>query len=393
MKSLYVFTAQFPYGGQESFLETEVIYLSQRFDKVIFIPLGGQGTTQREIPKNCFVDTSLYTSRYKKLIKSFKGIPHVFPAYASLFFTDRVYCNFKKARTWLFSIIMCSYYRQSRVVRDMLKNIHEQDVIYSYWGADYNSILLFFAGKAKLVSRFHGHWDLWLSMDEEGYIPNRKKLMRTLNAAVTISNKGENFLRNRYPLAPLKTFHLGSTDCGLCRKSNDNKLRILSCSSVYPLKRVSLIFEALSSIKDLDIEWTHIGDGPSFDGLKETVKNRKVALKSMLKGSLKHTEVLEFYKENPVDIFINLSTNEGIPVSIMEAISFNVPIIATNVGGTSEIVTEKTGILLNPNPTIEEISKAIHDIIKMGLQPRDFWDKEFNAKKNYSAFADYLYNL
>ena len=77
----------------------------------------------------------------------------------------------------------------------------------------------------------------------------------------------------------------------------------------------------------------------------------------------------------------------------MEAISFNVPVVATNVGSTSEIVTEETGILLSSNPSINEISKAIHDIIKMRLQPRDFWDKEFNAEKNYSAFADFMYSL
>lgn len=275
----------------------------------------------------------------------------------------------------------------------MLKNVQKQDVLYSYWGVDFNSILPFFAGKAKLISRFHGNWDLWQSMNDEGYFPNRRKLMQSLDAAVTISKKGELFLQNLYPFAQLKTFHLGSIDCGLCHKSIDNKLRVLSCSEVYPLKRVSLIFEALSSITDIDIEWTHIGDGPIFDNLKEIVKNSSSPIKSTLKGRLKHPDVLKYYKENPVDLFINLSTNEGIPVAIMEAISFNVPVIATNVGGTSEIVTEETGILLNSNPSIKEISEAIHDVVKKGLEPRTFWDKEFNADINYSAFADYIYNL
>lgn len=55
------------------------------------------------------------------------------------------------------------------------------------------------------------------------------------------------------------------------------------------------------------------------------------------------------YSEHPVDVFINLSTNEGVPVSIMEAISFDIPIVATDVGGTSEIVTDETGILVSSN--------------------------------------------
>ena len=48
--------------------------------------------------------------------------------------------------------------------------------------------------------------------------------------------------------------------------------------------------------------------------------------------------MLDYYKNNIIDIFINLSASEGIPVSIMDAISFGIPCIATNVGGTGEIV-------------------------------------------------------
>lgn len=393
MKSLYVLTAQFPFGVQENFLETEVEYLSKKFDRVVFIPLGGQGSEQRNIPENCSTDTSLFTSRKKKLLKSLKGFPYIFPTFLKLFFEDKVYCDLKRFRKWLFSLVMCSYYRQSKIVCRLLKDINEQDVIYSYWGADYNAILPFFAGRAKLVSRFHGDWDLWQSITEEGYNPNRRKLMQCLDAAIPISYKGENFLRNLYPYAPLKTIHLGSLDCGVCAKSSDGKLRVLSCSTVYPLKRVSLIFEALSKIPDIDIEWTHIGDGPTFEELNEKVRNANTTLKSNLLGKFSLPEVLTYYKEHPVDVFINLSTNEGIPVSIMEAISFNVPVVATNVGANSEIVTEETGLLLSPNPSLEEISKAIHEIIKMNLRPRLFWDKEFNAEKNYSKFADYIYNL
>ena len=393
MKSLYVFTAQFPYGFRESFLEAEAKFLSEKFDKVVFIPLGGEGTKQRELPKNCYVDTSLHARRCKKIIRSFLGMPYVFPMYIKLLLEDKVYGDLAKFRRWLFSLIMCSYYRQSRIVRRMLKEVQQQDVIYSYWGADYNSILPFFVGRAKIVSRFHGHWDLWQSMDDEGYIPNRSKLMQSLNAAVTISHKGECFLRKLYPCAKLKTFHLGSLDKGVGIKSADHKLHVLSCSAVYPLKRVSLIFEALNKINDIDVEWTHIGDGPTFEDLKKRVASEKALLKVFLKGRLKHSEVLQYYKENPVDLFINLSTNEGIPVAIMEAISFNVPVIATNVGSTSEIVTSETGILLNPNPSIDEISKAVHDILKRSFEPRSFWNREFNAENNYSEFADFIYNL
>jgi len=43
---------------------------------------------------------------------------------------------------------------------------------------------------------------------------------------------------------------------------------------------------------------------------------------------------------------MNLSETEGIPVSIMEAQSAGVPILATNLGGTSEIVNNENGFLV-----------------------------------------------
>lgn len=52
---------------------------------------------------------------------------------------------------------------------------------------------------------------------------------------------------------------------------------------------------------------------------------------------------------NDFDLFVNMSLSEGIPVSIMEAISFGIPIIATNVGGNAEIVNDETGVLIPVN--------------------------------------------
>ena len=73
-------------------------------------------------------------------------------------------------------------------------------------------------------------------------------------------------------------------------------------------------------------------------------------------GAFSNREVFDFYKSHPVDFLINVSNNEGIPVSIMEAHSFSIPVVATNVGGTSEIVNEENGILLPADPDTGELA-------------------------------------
>ena len=76
-------------------------------------------------------------------------------------------------------------------------------------------------------------------------------------------------------------------------------------------------------------------------------------------------EILDFYKNNYIDLFINLSYSEGIPVSIMEAMSYSIPTLATNVGGVSELVNEDNGVLVERDSIAEEITSDILKFIKL----------------------------
>ena len=77
----------------------------------------------------------------------------------------------------------------------------------------------------------------------------------------------------------------------------------------------------------------------------------------------------------------------------MEAISFGIPVVATNVGGTSEVVTEKTGVLVSANPTAEDVAEAISGVQQKSLRPREFWFQNYNADINYSEFSNKLVEL
>jgi glycosyltransferase involved in cell wall biosynthesis len=86
----------------------------------------------------------------------------------------------------------------------------------------------------------------------------------------------------------------------------------------------------------------------------------------------------------------------------METFSFGIPAIATNVGGTHEIVIDNyNGILLKANPTIEEIKFAILKIKnlndaeyqKLKLNAWNTMNEKFDAEKNYKAFYKSLLNL
>ena len=61
------------------------------------------------------------------------------------------------------------------------------------------------------------------------------------------------------------------------------------------------------------------------------------------------------------DLFMNVSSSEWLPVSIMEAFSFVIPALVTAVGGNPEIVQEGAGILLDENPSINSITQNIEN--------------------------------
>ena len=239
-----------------------------------------------------------------------------------------------------------------------------------------------------------GSWDLW-EESSGNYAPCRNVLAQSLAKAVFISKRGEEYFKTRYPQCKTAVYPLGSFDYGECMvKKFGDTVKVVSCSTIYPLKRVPLIFETLNEMTSLKIEWTHIGGGKDFEFLKQKInKEKKSHLSVKLLGSQSHDNVMLHYKYNYFDVFINLSTNEGVPVSIMEAESFNIPIVATNVGGTSEVVTEQAGVLVSPNPDKAEVAEAIKKVLKSQYKPRDYWQSKYNAAVNYSSFAKMLKSL
>ena len=132
----------------------------------------------------------------------------------------------------------------------------------------------------------------------------------------------------------------------------------------------------------------HIGAGKEWPDLKKRTQQVPQNLQINWVGAMSNSDVIRYYQTEPIDIFINVSSSEGLPVSIMEAISFDIPVLATNVGGTSEIVTQESGMLIDADVTPEILATKIIELYKQrkNFHPRQFWQTHFSAAKNYPAF-------
>jgi len=188
---------------------------------------------------------------------------------------------------------------------------------------------------------------------------------------------------------------LGVKKTGEFNKKVSEKFLIVSCSNLIKVKQVHLIAESLSKIKNYEIKWVHFGDGKlKKDIINYCKKNFPKNIKAEFKGRVFNKEILKFYTKAVPELFINLSSSEGIPMSIMEAMSCSIPVIATNVGGTSEIVNNANGLLLNKNFEICEVSNFIEKFNTLSINDKETfrksayktWSELYHADKNYNNF-------
>ena len=118
-------------------------------------------------------------------------------------------------------------------------------------------------------------------------------------------------------------------------------------------------------------------------------------------GRIENQKVLEFYQKNFVNCFITTSSTEGCPVSIMEALSFGIPVIATSVGGITEMIEGTENILLSATPSIDEIKTALISMFSLSEDKnkrlrnanRLLWKEQFAADTNNAKWIEFLKKL
>lgn len=284
----------------------------------------------------------------------------------------------------------------------------DYDLIYSYWFSYgiYAAVLLKNKYKWKVVTRAHGY-DLYSERFILGYEPYRLFFFNKIDLVATVSRNGSKYLSKRFDSSGNIEVHYLGTEVHhiLSKNDNNNTLSIISCSSLIPLKRVDVILDAMVIMKErnrcLKLKWIHFGAGK---GKKRIHKKAEMELYGKadytFAGYKDKKDVLNYYSEHPIDLFINASSTEGLPVSIIESISFGVPVIAPDVGGISEIVRDgRTGILLKGNYSAEDLANALMQFLehnKMKSLKRDiqeFHQTTFNKERNYKRFIERLLKL
>ena len=164
---------------------------------------------------------------------------------------------------------------------------------------------------------------------------------------------------------------------------------ILCPANLIPVKGHTYLLEAFAILQSRGVQCSLklAGQGGLRNKLEKQVKTLHLARHVTFLGQVSHDTLLELYRKGRVNIVvlpsIDMGSNqhEGIPVGLMEAMSYGVPCVSTTTGGIPELLGNGAGILVPPRDSL-----AIADAIEKLLQ--DDRLRERTAKNGYERVRE-----
>ena len=248
----------------------------------------------------------------------------------------------------------------------------------------------------KTIYTVHGFDSIRLGFRK--FLRLEKILQKRCASIVAVSNYDKRNLIKEGITHNLETIYNGSPDF-----SKDKKIQYEENSKIHQLKKIKQkqkkivltisrlakpkrfdlfcdVAQNLAHQKDLVFVWVGNHEIPKIE----------LPVNVILLGEVKNAYTLLLY----ADLFILFSDYEGMPMSVIEALNFSVPVIASNVGGISEIINENNGVKVD-NSNSKVISKKIQtllyssDKLKIAqIQARESYDKSFTIHTMYQKYLN-----
>jgi colanic acid/amylovoran biosynthesis glycosyltransferase len=378
MRIIYI-TSSMPYGPVETFVISEVEEVRKQGHDVLIVPMYPRGQV-------------LHTDA-KPLLEYVSSQPLLSPRIAKWAAEGFVRAPIRtfRALSWL---------SRSCSAKVLLKNLAvypkglwlarlarewRADHIHAHWAATTATMALVASEFSDIPWSCTAHaWDIadWQSGSARGRGNNDLLSLKISRACFVrfISRVGrrEAGLPSIGASTDMKSFvlHMGvelPDLTGIRRPNERGRHPIILCPAAFiPFKGHRYLIEAVYILlkRGVDFELWLAGAGELENELRKQVEALVPAGNVRFLGQLAHPEVIEFYRRGEVDIVVlpsldlGGSEHEGIPVSLMEAMSYGVPVVSTITGGIPELLGGGAGVMVPPaDPTAlaEAIGRLIQD--------------------------------
>lgn len=388
------FSSEYPY---ETTLVNEFPIMAKEFDVVYYLPAhisDRNGLT--DLPKNVILVDLLNKTKddwRKPSVKIlFMGLYLYFIEALKKGNLKSYVVNFKR----YFSILLRNLTWAKELKAFITSNNLHDAFYYDYWFENATIALAYLKRQQVIktvISRSH-RFDLYdESWGNNGKVPFRSFKINQLHSVYTVALHGKEHFQTKvkeHLRDKIKLSYLGISipELKLTEWTPSETLLIVSASNTRDFKRVHLIPEVLTKLNK-KIRWVHFGSGPLDAVVLEKIDQLPERVSAEFKGFVPNAEVLEFLKENRVDLFLSLSTSEGLPISMMESIAYGIPVFACNVCGIPDLINEETGSMFKLEDSTGEIVRKLSAQLEKKINRENiltFAKNRFDFVSNYAKF-------
>lgn len=393
-KNIVYVTSAFPFGKSETWAFNEINSLHKLGAQVTIIPKNGKGKIINKdalkLSSNLVDLPFLNWSIFIFLIKTLLSNPVLFlKIFSEIIEQSNSLIDFCKA----ISVLPKAFF-----LAEILKN-KKVDHIHSLSTTTTTAVIAYIISlKLKVPWSYTLHSSSIINERyKRSFIFRSRSALKCRTISQIIADDLSNFIG---PSLSKKVcmVHLGVDIQDLKKKSNtmNNPFIIATPAELKVHKGHIYAIDAAKILIDKGItnfKWLFYGDGPLLNDLQKKVKELNLTDYCYFPGNLDHQNLLDKYKNNEVDIVVSSSISildvfEGIPVSLMEAMSYQIPVIASDCGGTKELVDGQSGILVNQKDSAA-IANAIIELkensvyrTKMSVNARNKIEQDFDTIKN-----------
>ncbi len=174
------------------------------------------------------------------------------------------------------------------------------------------------------------------------------------------------------------------------RHAATSRLHVGSAGRLFPVKDYALMIDIAHCVNQTapGTRFSLAGDGPLRTALEKQVRDCGMSASFALPG---HSAAMsQFYRQ--LDVYLNTSLHEGIPMSILEAMAHGLPVVAPNVGGISEMIDHGVDGFLVTERTPEAFAAPLlqlQDVAlrrRIGTAAREKVRTRFSAQKMTAAY-------
>ena len=183
-------------------------------------------------------------------------------------------------------------------------------------------------------------------------------------------------------------------------------INLITVGRLAPFKNIDKIILSLIELQSINsniYKLIIVGDGPQRKNLEKLVSEYKLKEFVTFTGQLKKNELNKYYLKS--DIYIQASGYEGLPHTLLEAISHNLSIVSTPIGGTNEILENNTNgwtidLVNGKYPDEKDIARKISYLQENQEEDKNkkykaslLLKKQFNKESNFQEYIKTIENL